>query len=80
MRGSLVFIMAESNSEIIYSLDKLGTGAGVGWFSCTPEERPDLDACLNHLADRPFDRFMHQYALELIKDLDHYSINFIAIR
>lgn len=51
-----------------YVLEKLGTGAGVGWFSCVPEDAPGLEECLHHLSAAPWDRFMHGYALELLKE------------
>jgi ribosomal protein S12 methylthiotransferase accessory factor YcaO len=64
------FSISKEDTKTKYSLEKIGTGAGVGWFSCVPEEKPGLHVCLGHLAARPFDRFMHHYALELVKELD----------
>ena len=45
--------MASENEqqETAYRLEKLGTGAGAGWFSCLPERGTGLEEGLGLLPD-----------------------------
>jgi len=56
--------------ETAYRLEKLGTGAGAGWFSCLPEKEVGLEEGFDHLAARPMDRFMHSHILSRISSLE----------
>lgn len=56
--------------ETAYRLERSGTGAGVGWFSCVPESAVDLEQALDHLETSPRDRFMHQHVLERLAEQD----------
>ena len=60
----------EQADETAYRLEKLGTGAGVGWFSCVPDRETDMEAGFAYLAERPLDRFMHQHVLSLSSSLE----------
>lgn len=57
-------------SFIRYTLSRLGTGQGVGWFSCIPEEDLTLTDLAPALGEHPHDRFLHQYALDRIGKLE----------
>ena len=48
-----------------YKLSGLGTGMGVGWFSCIPENEPDFEAGIKYIKDCPLDQFMHKHLLDL---------------
>ena len=52
-----------------YTLSRLGTGQGVGWFSCLPEGEPSLIDILPELQKRGNDQFLREYALEQLKKL-----------
>jgi ribosomal protein S12 methylthiotransferase accessory factor YcaO len=56
--------------ETAYRLEKVGTGAGTGWFSCVPEGETPLERGLDHLAARPMDRFMHRHLLSRVASLE----------
>jgi len=60
----------DEGRETAYRLEKSGTGAGVGWFSCVPEEPVDLKQGLDHLKEHPRDRFMRQHVLERLAEQD----------
>ena len=64
--------MASENEqqETAYRLEKLGTGAGAGWFSCPPERETGLEEGFGHLAECPMDRFMHDHVLSRISSLE----------
>jgi len=59
-----------NDDETPYRLEKLGTGGGVGWFSCVPAEDTDLEAGFDHLSIRPLDRFMVRHVLSLCSSLE----------
>jgi ribosomal protein S12 methylthiotransferase accessory factor YcaO len=58
----------DEGRETVYRMQKSGTGAGVGWFSCVPEEPVDLEQGLALLQASPRDRFMHQHVLERLAE------------
>jgi ribosomal protein S12 methylthiotransferase accessory factor len=60
----------KEQQETAYRLEKIGTAAGAGWFSCLPEAEPGLEEALEHLAERPMDRFMHDHVLSLVSSLE----------
>ncbi len=62
--------MNSHDDETPYRLEKLGTGGGVGWFSCVPAQETDLEAGFNHLSMRPLDRFMARHVLSLCSSLE----------
>ncbi|MBW2093682.1 MAG: YcaO-like family protein [Deltaproteobacteria bacterium] len=51
-------------------LSRLGTGQGVGWFSCIPERDPTFTDLAAALEEHPHDQFMRQYALDRIGKLE----------
>ncbi len=58
-----------ADATIHYILTRLGTGQGVGWFSCVPEGDPTLADLSTALLDHPRDQFMRQYALDRVGKL-----------
>ncbi len=55
---------------INYRLSRLGTGQGVGWFSCIPEGDLTFRDLSTALREHPRDQFMRQYALDRIGCLE----------
>ena len=59
-----------ADTTIRYTLTRLGTGQGVGWFSCVPEGDLALSDLFSILRDHPRDQFMRRYALDCIGKLE----------
>lgn len=55
---------------ITYELTRLGTGLGVGWFSCIPKTDFDFETALKYGQRHPNDQFMHKYLLDLAAKLE----------
>jgi len=55
---------------ITYELTRLGTGLGVGWFSCIPKTDFDFETALKYGQKHPNDQFMHKYLLDLAANLE----------
>ncbi len=62
--------MARDNEPIRYKLERMGTGMGVGWFSCVPERELDLQKAFEYIQEHPNDIFMHKHLLELAAKLE----------
>ncbi len=55
---------------IDYELTRLGTGMGVGWFSCIPKQDFDFKTALEYSQKQPNDLFMHKYLLDMTAKLE----------
>ncbi len=53
-----------------YRLARLGTGQGVGWFSCIPGKDLAFPELVSALQQHPHDQFMRQHALDYIGKLE----------
>ena len=53
-----------------YELTRLGTGMGVGWFSCVPRQDMDFEGALAYSRKHPNDLFMHKHLLDLAAKLE----------
>jgi ribosomal protein S12 methylthiotransferase accessory factor len=53
-----------------YTLSRVGTGQGVGWFACVPEPQPSLDDAIRYTREHPNDLFMRRHLLDLLRDVD----------
>jgi ribosomal protein S12 methylthiotransferase accessory factor len=55
-----------ADDPLEYTLSRLGTGQGVGWFSCVPAADFTIRDLSAHLEKHPHDQFLRQYALDWI--------------
>ena len=55
---------------IDYELTRLGTGMGVGWFSCIPRQDLDFNTALEYGQEHPYDLFMHKHLLDMTSKLE----------
>jgi ribosomal protein S12 methylthiotransferase accessory factor len=53
-----------------YTLSRVGTGQGVGWFSCVPAGEFALRDLTAHLEKHPHDQFLRQHALDRMGKLE----------
>jgi ribosomal protein S12 methylthiotransferase accessory factor len=53
-----------------YTLSRVGTGQGVGWFACVPEPRRGLEDAVRYTREHPNDLFMHRHVLDILRDVD----------
>ena len=53
-----------------YTLSRLGTGMGVGWFACVPEPEPGFEEALLHTRQQPNDLFMRKHVLNMLRDME----------
>ena len=53
-----------------YELTRLGTGMGVGWFSCVPRQDLDFETALTYGRKHPCDLFMHRHLLDMASKLE----------
>ena len=53
-----------------YTLSRVGTGQGVGWFSCVPAGDFTLWDLAAYLKKHPHDQFLRQYALDRIGEFE----------
>ncbi|MBW1784204.1 MAG: YcaO-like family protein [Deltaproteobacteria bacterium] len=53
-----------------YTLSRVGTGMGVGWFACVPDPQPTFQEALCYAREHPNDLFMHQHFLNAMRELD----------
>ncbi len=60
---------ATVDQPLHYTLSRLGTGQGVGWFTCLPKGEPALIDILPELQKRTNDQFLREYALDQLKKL-----------
>lgn len=61
--------MAKEN-ELAYELSRVGTAAGVGWFSCVPAEPKRFEEALGYLEDHPNDWYMRRHLLDRLGEMD----------
>jgi ribosomal protein S12 methylthiotransferase accessory factor len=53
-----------------YTLSRVGTGMGVGWFACVPEPEPTFEEALPYSREHPNDLFMRRHLLNMLRDVD----------
>lgn len=53
-----------------YTLSRVGTRQGVGWFSCVPAGEITLGDIAAHLEKHPHDQFLRQHALDRMGNLE----------
>ena len=58
-----------------YELKRLGTGMGVGWFSCVPRQDLDVETALNYGRKHPCDLFMHRHLLDMVSELEPLDVD-----
>lgn len=63
-----------------YRLERMGTGQGVGYFSCVPEGAPSFEEALSQSRDRPYDQFLHKHLLGLLQEMDVPEVEALAGR
>lgn len=56
--------------KIGYNYERAYTRSSTGYFKCIPAEKLTLNEALALLPCRPFDTFLHQYALDLLRESD----------
>ncbi len=62
--------ISQPDNLIAYELTRLGTGMGVGWFSCVPKQILDLKSALEYGQKHPYDLFMHKHLLDMTSRLE----------
>ena len=53
-----------------YTLSRLGTGMGVGWFACLPEPKPGFEEALLYTRQHPNNLFMRKHLLNILRDIE----------
>ncbi len=59
---------SENSENMRYTLSRVGTGVGVGWFACVPTPEPSFEKALSYSREHPNDLFMHQHLLSQLRD------------
>jgi ribosomal protein S12 methylthiotransferase accessory factor len=53
-----------------YTLSRVGTGMGVGWFACVPEPEQKFEEALLYSRGHPNDLFMRRHLLDILRDVE----------
>jgi ribosomal protein S12 methylthiotransferase accessory factor len=53
-----------------YTLSRVGTGMGVGWFECLPEPKPTFEEAVLYNREHPNDLFMRRHLLSILRDFE----------
>jgi len=63
-----------------YTLSRVGTGMGVGWFACVPEPEPTFEKALLYSREHLNDLFMRRHLLNIMREFEPTRLESIILK
>jgi len=63
-----------------YTLSRVGTGMGVGWFACVPEPEPTFEKALLYSREHLNDLFMRRHLLNIVREFEPTRLESIILK